>query len=162
MFFFCVFVSSDFFRVSKKIFRVLNLQGAICECFQKLGENPQNGWWKEWNILLKWMIWGYPYFWKHSCVESGLLIGFFCVFVSSDFFRVSKKIGVHVDVLRRIFDGFYSTSSEKKNIAHSQGLLRAETTKKTQGLSNRRTVSPKWNAPQQLVTPQTETRHTAR
>ena len=38
----------------------------------------------------------------------------FCVFVSSDFFRVSKKIGVHVDVLRRILDGFYSTSSEKK------------------------------------------------
>ena len=26
---------------------------------------PQNGWWKSWKTLLKFMIWGYPYFWKH-------------------------------------------------------------------------------------------------
>ena len=26
---------------------------------------PQNGWFISWKTLLKWMIWGYPYFWKH-------------------------------------------------------------------------------------------------
>ena len=30
----------------------------------------QNGWWKEWNTLLKWMIWGYHYFWKHPYIPS--------------------------------------------------------------------------------------------
>ena len=34
-------------------------------CFQKLGVLPQNGWWKSWKTLLKWMIWGYHYFRKH-------------------------------------------------------------------------------------------------
>ena len=29
------------------------------------GKTPQNGWFI-WKTLLKWMIWGYPYFWKHS------------------------------------------------------------------------------------------------
>ena len=32
--------------------------------FPKIGV-PQNGWWKSWKTLLKWMIWGYHYFWKH-------------------------------------------------------------------------------------------------
>ena len=31
----------------------------------KIGVFPQNGWWKSWKTLLKWMIWGYHYFWKH-------------------------------------------------------------------------------------------------
>ena len=26
---------------------------------------PQNGWLISWKTLLKWMIWGYHYFWKH-------------------------------------------------------------------------------------------------
>ena len=29
------------------------------------GNPPQNGWWKWWKTLLKRMIWGYHYFWKH-------------------------------------------------------------------------------------------------
>ncbi len=33
------------------------------------GVYPQNGWWKWWKTLLKWMIWGYPYFQKHPCRE---------------------------------------------------------------------------------------------
>ena len=32
------------------------------------GETPQNGWWKQWESLLKWMIWRYPYFWKNPYV----------------------------------------------------------------------------------------------
>ena len=27
--------------------------------------SPRNGWFISWKTLLKWMIWGYPYFWKH-------------------------------------------------------------------------------------------------
>ena len=29
------------------------------------GKTAQNGWFFSWKTLLKWMIWGYPYFWKH-------------------------------------------------------------------------------------------------
>ena len=32
-------------------------------CFQKLGYPKMDG--LEWKTLLKWMIWGYHYFWKH-------------------------------------------------------------------------------------------------
>ena len=32
--------------------------------FPKIGV-PQNGWFISWKTLLKWMIWGYHYFWKH-------------------------------------------------------------------------------------------------
>ena len=28
-------------------------------------EKTQNGWFISWKTLLKWMIWGYHYFWKH-------------------------------------------------------------------------------------------------
>ena len=31
----------------------------------KIGVGPQNGWWKKRKTLLKLVIWGYPYFWKH-------------------------------------------------------------------------------------------------
>ena len=40
-------------------------RGPISEghgCFQKLGYPKLDG--LEWKTLLKWMIWGYPYFWK--------------------------------------------------------------------------------------------------
>ena len=30
---------------------------------------PQNGWFISWKTLLKWMIWGYPYFWKHLYIQ---------------------------------------------------------------------------------------------
>ena len=30
----------------------------LFECFQKSGENPQNGWSISWKTLLKWMFWG--------------------------------------------------------------------------------------------------------
>ena len=36
--------------------------------FPKIGV-PQNGWFISWKTLLKWMIWGYPYFWKHLNVD---------------------------------------------------------------------------------------------
>ena len=40
--------------------------------FPKIGV-PQNGWWKSWKTLLKWMIWGFShYFWKHP-PENGWL-----------------------------------------------------------------------------------------
>ena len=32
------------------------------------GFYPPNGWWKKWKTLLKWMIWGYPYSWKHPYI----------------------------------------------------------------------------------------------
>ena len=35
----------------------------------KIGVGPQNGWFISWKPLLKWMIWGYHYFWKHPYVE---------------------------------------------------------------------------------------------
>ena len=35
----------------------------------KIGEKTQNGWWKAWKILLKWMIWRYHYFWKHPYIQ---------------------------------------------------------------------------------------------
>ena len=55
--------------------------------FPKIGV-PQNGWFISWKTLLKWMIWGYHYFWKHphlllraltltrttGCQKTGLLI----------------------------------------------------------------------------------------
>ena len=36
-------------------------------CFRKwwYPQNDQNGWFEIWKTLLNWMIWGYPYFWKH-------------------------------------------------------------------------------------------------
>ena len=34
--------------------------------FPKIGGKPQNGWFISWKPLLKWMIWGYPYSWKHT------------------------------------------------------------------------------------------------
>ena len=37
--------------------------------FPKIGV-PQNGWFIKWKTLLKWMIWGYHYFWKHPYVLS--------------------------------------------------------------------------------------------
>ena len=33
--------------------------------FPKIGGKPQNGWFIMENPMNKWMIWGYPYFWKH-------------------------------------------------------------------------------------------------
>ena len=31
---------------------------------------PQNGWWKSWKTLLKWMTWGFsPYFWFNTQME---------------------------------------------------------------------------------------------
>ncbi len=33
--------------------------------FSKIGVGPQNGWFISWKTLLKLMIWGYHYFWKH-------------------------------------------------------------------------------------------------
>ena len=45
------------------LFETHQKKGAIW-MFPKIGV-PQNGWWKSWKTLLKWMIWGYPYFWKH-------------------------------------------------------------------------------------------------
>ena len=38
--------------------------------FPKIGV-PQNGWWTYWKTLLKWMIWGYPYFRKNPTRPSG-------------------------------------------------------------------------------------------
>ena len=35
--------------------------------FPKIGV-PQNGWLISWKTLLKWMIWGYHYFWKHPYI----------------------------------------------------------------------------------------------
>ena len=35
--------------------------------FPKIGI-PQNGWFM-WKTLLKWMIWGYHYFWKHPFIS---------------------------------------------------------------------------------------------
>ncbi len=39
------------------------------------GTNPQNGWFISWKPLLKWMIWGYHYFWKrlHKSLPSMIL-----------------------------------------------------------------------------------------
>ena len=37
--------------------------------FPKIGV-PQNGWWKSWKTLLKWMIWGYYHFWKHPSLHN--------------------------------------------------------------------------------------------
>ena len=40
---------------------------------KKMFFSSQNGWWKSWKTLLKWMIWGtHPYFWKHPmCFKRG-------------------------------------------------------------------------------------------
>ena len=32
--------------------------GVLTWVFPKIGEHPQNGWWKSWKTLFKWMIWG--------------------------------------------------------------------------------------------------------
>ncbi len=53
---------------------------------------PQNGWWKSWKTLLKWMIWGYHYFWKHPCWFSGV---YFCLFhttISQTVFLFGQRI----------------------------------------------------------------------
>ncbi len=36
--------------------------------FPKIGV-PQNGWFIMENPIIKWMIWGYTYFWKHPLIE---------------------------------------------------------------------------------------------
>ncbi len=39
---------------------------------------PQNGWFRTENpIKLKWMIWGYPYFWKHPYTPTSLFTNIF-------------------------------------------------------------------------------------
>ena len=50
-----------------------------------IGVGPENGWFIIWKTLLKWMIWGYHYFWKHpydglTTVHGVLMI--FYVFIS--------------------------------------------------------------------------------
>ena len=37
--------------------QVLSVGGPVCGSKNR-GKPPQNGWWKEWKTLLKWMIWG--------------------------------------------------------------------------------------------------------
>ena len=37
--------------------------------FPKIRGTPQNGWFISWKTLLKWMIWRYPYFWKHPYIQ---------------------------------------------------------------------------------------------
>ncbi len=40
-------------------------------CFHPKIGVPPNGWFtmQNWKTLLKWMIWGYPYFWKHPYIH---------------------------------------------------------------------------------------------
>ena len=41
----------------------------IIRVFPKIGvEKSQNEWFISWKTLLKWMIWGYHYFWKHPYI----------------------------------------------------------------------------------------------
>ncbi len=40
----------------------------IIRVFPKIGV-PKNGWFISWKTLLKWMFWGYPYFWKHPSMK---------------------------------------------------------------------------------------------
>ena len=51
-----------------------------CNCsiwgFPKIGI-PQNGWFVMENPI-KWMTWGYPYFWKHPCCSAGFWGGISC------------------------------------------------------------------------------------
>ena len=57
-------------KTSSRFMWVPNLQLSENGCFQKIGI-PQNGWWKLWKTLLKWMIWeNPPYFWKHPNVSN--------------------------------------------------------------------------------------------
>ena len=46
----------------------------IYGCFQKLGENPQNGWWKQWKPLFFNGWFGgtimFGYFWKHQGLQN--------------------------------------------------------------------------------------------
>ena len=46
-----------------------------CGCFQKYSRGTPKWMVKIMEISLKWMIWGYPYFWKHPC---------FCIFCGSE------------------------------------------------------------------------------
>ena len=49
------------------------LNPVIYGCFQKKGY-PENGWWKSWKALLKWMIWGYHHFRKHPYQQIDCLL----------------------------------------------------------------------------------------
>ena len=50
--------------------------------FPKIVENPQNGWFISWKTLLKWMIWGYPYLWKHPYTQQQSRHHLFCFWKS--------------------------------------------------------------------------------
>ena len=53
---------------------------------------PQNGWWKSWTPLLKWMIWGYHYFWKHPYqISEGRLEVFVCFFFCGEDPKSNRK-----------------------------------------------------------------------
>ena len=55
-----------------------------CGCFTiwvfpKIGKKTQNGWFIMEKHLLKFMIWGYPYFWKHPySIEASFSSWYFC------------------------------------------------------------------------------------
>ena len=55
--------STALFLISSTMNFRLNLNSIWV--FPKTGVGPQNGWLISWKTLLKWMIWGYHYFWKH-------------------------------------------------------------------------------------------------
>ena len=68
MFIGCSAKMGQIWEVNKhELLRFSGMMPGVHGCFQKSGI-PQNGWWKSWKTLLKWMIgWfgGTPIFWKH-------------------------------------------------------------------------------------------------
>ena len=81
--------------IYKSSFPVLMFQimGKNIGTHMKIFRNQENIWWfpsmgypkidgLQWNILFKWMIWGYPYFWKLP-YEHHLYMGTFPLLIQS-------------------------------------------------------------------------------
>ena len=77
-----------------------NQQSFLVECFQQYGYPTMDG--LEWKTLLKFMIWGYPYFWKQPvggfCPNNINQIASFTQvdFFSLDFLKVFGKSSKHI------------------------------------------------------------------
>jgi len=56
-----------FLKASGPPYRLYKLIKTCIWVFPKIGV-PRNGWFIMETLLLEWMIWGYPYFWKHPSV----------------------------------------------------------------------------------------------